>query len=47
MKRGCHIHLPFGEGDMDVPAVLQALSGIGFASWSASSFHAKATVPIS
>ena len=30
MKRGSHIHLPFGEGDMDVPAVLQALDGIGF-----------------
>ena len=30
MKRGVHVHLPFGEGDMDVPAVLQALSGVGF-----------------
>ncbi len=30
MKRGSHIHLPFGEGDMDVPAVLQALTAIGF-----------------
>ncbi len=30
MKRGSHIHLPFGEGDMDVPAVLSALEAIGF-----------------
>ncbi|MGI4939843.1 MAG: sugar phosphate isomerase/epimerase family protein [Janthinobacterium lividum] len=30
MKRGVHIHLPFGEGDMDVPGVLRALDGIGF-----------------
>ena len=31
MKRGSHIHLPFGEGDMDVPGVLAALEEIGFA----------------
>ena len=31
MKRGSHIHLPFGEGDMDVPSVLAALEEIGFA----------------
>ena len=30
MKRGEHIHLPFGEGDMDIPAVLRALIQIGF-----------------
>jgi D-psicose/D-tagatose/L-ribulose 3-epimerase len=30
MKRGIHIHLPFGEGDMDVPGVLRALDGVGF-----------------
>ena len=30
MRRGVHEHLPFGEGEMDVPAVLTALSGIGF-----------------
>jgi D-psicose/D-tagatose/L-ribulose 3-epimerase len=30
MKRGVHIHLPFGEGDMDVPALLDALEAIGF-----------------
>ena len=31
MKRGVHLHLPFGEGDVDVPAVLDALEDIGFA----------------
>ena len=30
MARGVHVHLPFGEGDMDVPAVLTALSDSGF-----------------
>ena len=30
MRRGDHTHLPFGEGDMDVPAVLAALDAIGF-----------------
>lgn len=30
MKRGVHLHLPFGEGDMDVVAVLQALQAIRF-----------------
>jgi D-psicose/D-tagatose/L-ribulose 3-epimerase len=30
MKRGVHVHLPFGEGDMDVPGVLHALQDIGF-----------------
>ena len=30
MKRGVHIHLPFGEGDMDIPAILAALSETGF-----------------
>ena len=30
MKRGVHVHLPFGEGDMDVPAILRALDEIGF-----------------
>jgi sugar phosphate isomerase/epimerase len=30
MKRGIHVHLPFGEGDMDVPGVLGALKAIGF-----------------
>ena len=30
MARGDHTHLPFGQGDMDVPAVLAALDGIGF-----------------
>jgi sugar phosphate isomerase/epimerase len=30
MRRGDHTHLPFGEGDMDMPAVLGALEAIGF-----------------
>ncbi|MBX9933389.1 MAG: sugar phosphate isomerase/epimerase [Methylobacterium sp.] len=30
MARGVHIHLPFGEGDMDVPGVLAALESIGY-----------------
>ena len=30
MKRGLHVHLPFGEGDMDVPSVLKALQEIGY-----------------
>ena len=30
MKRGVHIHLPFGEGDMDIPGILAALDAIGF-----------------
>ncbi|RVU15832.1 sugar phosphate isomerase/epimerase family protein [Methylobacterium oryzihabitans] len=30
MKRGVHVHLPFGEGDMDVPGVLAALEAVGF-----------------
>ncbi len=30
MKRGEHIHLPFGDGDMDVPSCLAALDETGF-----------------
>ena len=30
MRRGEHVHLPFGEGDMDVPSVLSALEATGF-----------------
>ena len=30
MKRGVHVHLPFGEGDMDVAGVLRALDEVGF-----------------
>ena len=30
MARGVHIHLPFGEGDMDIPGILQALKDIKF-----------------
>ena len=31
MRRGVHVHLPFGEGDMDVPSVLDALEAVGYA----------------
>ena len=31
MKRGEHVHLAFGEGDMDTPGILLALEEIGFA----------------
>ena len=31
MKRGVHLHLPFGEGDMDVQAVLRSLESVRFA----------------
>ncbi|WP_085810804.1 sugar phosphate isomerase/epimerase [Sphingomonas sp. TZW2008] len=30
MRRGDHTHLPFGQGDMDMPAVLAALREIGY-----------------
>ncbi len=30
MLRGEHYHLPFGEGDLDTPAVLEALEAIGY-----------------
>lgn len=30
MRRGEHVHLPFGEGDLDLPGVLSALADIGF-----------------
>ena len=30
MRRGDHTHLPFGQGDMNVPTVLTALEEIGF-----------------
>jgi sugar phosphate isomerase/epimerase len=30
MKRGEHVHLPFGEGDMDVPSVLRVLEAVEF-----------------
>jgi sugar phosphate isomerase/epimerase len=31
MRRGDHTHLPFGEGDMDIPACLHALQAVRFA----------------
>ncbi|MGB3633206.1 MAG: TIM barrel protein, partial [Rubrobacteraceae bacterium] len=30
MRRGVHEHLPFGQGDMDVPGVLRALEDASF-----------------
>lgn len=30
MRRGVHEHLPFGEGELDLPAALAALADIGF-----------------
>ncbi len=30
MKRGEHVHLPFGEGDMAIPALLDALDAVAF-----------------
>lgn len=30
MKRGDHVHLAFGDGDMDIPGCLNALEQIGF-----------------
>ena len=30
MRRGVHEHLPFGEGDMDMPSILAALQTTGF-----------------
>ena len=30
MRCGDHTHLPFGQGDMDIPAILAALGSIGF-----------------
>ncbi len=30
MKRGEHVHLAFGEGDMDIPGILDALEEIAF-----------------
>ena len=30
MRRGVHEHLPFGEGEMDVPGVLGTLEKVGF-----------------
>ena len=50
MERGVHHHLFFGEGDMDIPAVLQALGEIEYSSLvcvelSRASPTAHATIP--
>lgn len=52
MKRGVHVHLPFGEGDMDVPGILRALREVGFGKLvcvelSRESHRADAMVPAS
>ena len=52
MRRGVHVHLPFGEGDMDVPGILRALDGIGFqklvcVEMSRESHRADAVIPAS
>ena len=50
MKRGVHAHLPFGEGDMDMPRLLSALQGVGYdrlvcVELSRDSYRAHAMVP--
>ena len=30
MKRGVHLHLPFGTGDMNIPSILDALEAVDF-----------------
>ncbi len=50
MRRGVHEHLPFGEGDMDIPGVLGALEEVGFSGLvcvelSRESHRAHAAVP--
>lgn len=30
MRRGVHEHLPFGEGEIDFPPVLEALEATGY-----------------
>lgn len=52
MRRGVHVHLPFGEGDMDVPGVLRALQAVGFqklicVEMSRESHRADAIIPAS
>ncbi len=52
MKRGVHVHLPFGEGDMDIPGVLRALGQVGFCKlvcveMSRESHRADAMIPAS
>ena len=50
MKRGVHAHLPFGEGDMDMPGLLTALAVVGYdrlvcVELSRDSYRAHAMVP--
>ncbi len=50
MKRGKHVHLAFGEGDMDLIACLRALDAIGFRNLvcvelSSDSYRADTMVP--
>ena len=52
MKRGVHVHLPFGEGDMDIRGVLRALREVGFRNLvcvelSRESHRADAVIPAS
>ncbi len=52
MRRGVHVHLPFGEGDMDVRSVLTALDTVGFeklvcVEMSRESHRADAIIPAS
>ena len=52
MKRGVHVHLPFGDGDMDVPGVLRALQEVAFrrlvcVEMSRESHRADAIIPAS
>lgn len=52
MRAGEHVHLPFGEGEMDIPACLAALRRIGFdrlvcVELSRESHRADAMVPAS
>ena len=52
MKRGVHVHLPFGEGDMDIPGILGALREVGFdrlvcVELSRESHRADAVIPAS
>ena len=47
MRRGVHEHLPFGQGDMDIPRCWKRWRASASTGWSASSFPAKSTAPTS